>query len=68
MKAGSESRVLVFFFGRLIYAVAAERPMEECSAQPGCPLMCRCTDGVVDCRDKALTRIPPYLPDTATEL
>lgn len=45
-----------------------EKPSEECSAQPGCPLMCRCTDGVVDCRDKGLTRIPPYLPDTATEL
>ncbi|KZS13362.1 SLIT protein [Daphnia magna] len=46
----------------------AEKPSEECSAQPGCPLMCRCADGVVDCRDKSLSRIPPYLPDSATEL
>lgn len=30
--------------------------------------MCRCAEGVVDCRDKSLSRIPPYLPDSATEL
>jgi len=48
--------------------VSSERPPEECSAQPGCPLMCRCNDGIVDCRDKSLTKIPAYLPESATEL
>lgn len=60
--------VLILFPFPFGSAGSAERPLEECTAQPGCPLMCRCTDGVVDCRDKGLTRIPPYLPDSATEL
>ncbi|KAI9562208.1 hypothetical protein GHT06_013173 [Daphnia sinensis] len=54
--------------GKTQQNLSAEKPSEECSAQPGCPLMCRCADGVVDCRDKSLSRIPPYLPDSATEL
>ena len=50
------------------WIVSSERPADECVAQPGCPLMCRCNDGIVDCRDKSLTDIPAYLPETATEL
>ena len=72
-KNATSSSTIVSCFFNIIFTFlslvgATERPSEECSAQPGCPLMCRCTDGIVDCRDKSLARIPPYLPDTATEL
>ncbi|GFQ84248.1 slit homolog 2 protein [Trichonephila clavata] len=44
-----------------------ERP-SGCSREPMCPHPCSCYDGVVDCRDKGLSRIPDHIPDTATEL
>ncbi|XP_039283306.1 protein slit [Nilaparvata lugens] len=46
----------------------AERPSGECRAEPQCPHPCRCADGIVDCREKALTRVPDHLPETTTEL
>ncbi|CAL1526460.1 unnamed protein product, partial [Lymnaea stagnalis] len=33
-----------------------------------CPRQCRCTDGVVDCRDKGLTQIPENIPESAVEM
>ncbi|XP_067134486.1 protein slit-like isoform X2 [Centruroides vittatus] len=39
-----------------------------CNREPLCPHPCKCYDGVVDCRDKGLLRIPDHIPDSATEL
>lgn len=46
----------------------AERPSGECRAEPQCPHPCRCADGIVDCREKGLTRVPDHLPEATTEL
>nr|XP_018908072.1 PREDICTED: protein slit isoform X2 [Bemisia tabaci] len=47
----------------------AERSVgEECTSEPACPHPCRCADGIVDCREKALTKIPSFLPESMTEL
>ncbi|KAK5650601.1 hypothetical protein RI129_001630 [Pyrocoelia pectoralis] len=40
----------------------------ECISEPQCPHPCRCADGIVDCREKALTKVPDHLPDGTTEL
>ncbi|KAK6638540.1 hypothetical protein RUM43_006807 [Polyplax serrata] len=45
-----------------------ERPSGECEAEQECPHPCRCSEGIVDCRDKALTKVPDMLPDGMTEL
>ncbi|XP_037875617.1 protein slit isoform X1 [Bombyx mori] len=41
----------------------------ECSAEPRCPPPCRCTpEGIVDCREKMLSELPPTIPHRATEI
>ncbi|KAL1130294.1 hypothetical protein AAG570_013232, partial [Ranatra chinensis] len=45
-----------------------ERGARECQVEPRCPHQCRCADGIVDCREKALSNVPDHLPDSATEL
>lgn len=40
----------------------------ECISEPQCPHPCRCAEGIVDCREKALTKIPEHLPEGTTEL
>ncbi|XP_057665439.1 protein slit isoform X2 [Diorhabda carinulata] len=40
----------------------------ECISEPQCPHPCRCADGIVDCRQKGLTKVPDHLPDSITEL
>ena len=45
-----------------------ERPSGECVSEPQCPHPCRCSDGIVDCQEKALTKVPDHLPDATTEL
>ncbi|XP_046659132.1 protein slit isoform X2 [Homalodisca vitripennis] len=45
-----------------------ERPTGECQTEPQCPHPCRCADGIVDCREKALTKVPDHLPEGTTEL
>ncbi|GBP69409.1 Protein slit [Eumeta japonica] len=41
----------------------------ECTAEPRCPVPCRCTpEGTVDCREKALTDLPASIPHKATEI
>ncbi|BES89823.1 Slit protein [Nesidiocoris tenuis] len=45
-----------------------ERVSGECQSEPSCPHQCRCADGIVDCREKALTTIPSHLPESTTEL
>ncbi|XP_071038445.1 protein slit isoform X1 [Parasteatoda tepidariorum] len=45
-----------------------EEPPAGCSREPMCPHPCSCYDGVVDCRDKGLSRLPDHIPETATEL
>ncbi|XP_067141725.1 protein slit-like isoform X1 [Centruroides vittatus] len=39
-----------------------------CIREPMCPDLCTCYNGMVDCRDKGLTRIPDHIPDSTTEL
>ncbi|XP_041368487.1 slit homolog 2 protein-like isoform X2 [Gigantopelta aegis] len=41
---------------------------QHCVAENLCPRECKCTEGIIDCRDKGLTRIPDNIPETATEL
>lgn len=56
------------FRGRFV-AGLVERPNGgECISEPECPHPCRCADGIVDCREKALTKVPDHLPDGITEL
>ncbi|KAJ9579590.1 hypothetical protein L9F63_004775, partial [Diploptera punctata] len=45
-----------------------ERPSGECVSEPQCPHPCRCADGIVDCQEKALTKVPDHLPEATTEL
>ncbi|KAF7280648.1 hypothetical protein GWI33_005616 [Rhynchophorus ferrugineus] len=40
----------------------------ECVNEPLCPHPCRCADGIVDCREKGLTKMPDHLPETTTEI
>jgi hypothetical protein len=41
----------------------------ECGAvDMVCPPPCKCNDGIVDCREKMLTKIPNFLPEDITEL
>ncbi|KAJ8920493.1 hypothetical protein NQ315_005362, partial [Exocentrus adspersus] len=40
----------------------------ECVTEPQCPHPCRCADGIVDCREKGLTKVPDHLPEGTTEL
>ncbi|XP_064466119.1 protein slit-like isoform X2 [Ornithodoros turicata] len=46
----------------------SREPLKDCVREPMCPYPCSCYDGVVDCRDKGLTRIPENIPETTTEL
>ncbi|XP_030754149.1 protein slit-like, partial [Sitophilus oryzae] len=47
----------------------AERAINgECVNEPQCPHPCRCADGIVDCREKGLTKVPDHLPETTTEI
>lgn len=41
---------------------------EGCNMEPMCPYPCSCSDGIVDCRDKGLTKIPDNIPEGTTEL
>ncbi|KMQ95364.1 protein slit, partial [Lasius niger] len=45
-----------------------ERTGSECSAEPQCPHPCKCADGIVDCRENSLTKVPTHLPEDTTEL
>ncbi|KAL1461410.1 hypothetical protein WDU94_013311 [Cyamophila willieti] len=45
-----------------------EKPSGECAAEPSCPHPCRCSDGIVDCREKGLSKVPILLPEGTTEL
>ncbi|XP_048524192.1 protein slit isoform X2 [Dendroctonus ponderosae] len=40
----------------------------ECASESQCPHPCRCADGIVDCREKGLTQVPDYMPETTTEI
>lgn len=40
----------------------------KCGEEPSCPSKCRCTEGVVDCRDLGLTAIPSNLPEDTMEM
>lgn len=43
--------------------------VSECSAEPRCPVPCRCTaEGTVDCREKVLSELPQGIPQKATEI
>lgn len=33
-----------------------------------CPAPCRCSEGSIDCRERALERLPLALPEHSTEL
>uniref|UniRef100_A0A0P4W5L7 Protein slit n=1 Tax=Scylla olivacea TaxID=85551 RepID=A0A0P4W5L7_SCYOL len=39
-----------------------------CPTPPLCPESCRCSDGIVDCRDRGFTHVPLHLPEDTTEL
>ncbi|GAB6025016.1 hypothetical protein CHUAL_010127 [Chamberlinius hualienensis] len=43
-------------------------PPASCSLEPMCPYLCTCSDGIVDCRDKGITKIPDNIPEGTTEL
>lgn len=44
------------------------RPVADCGADLECPPQCRCTDGIIDCVERGLKKIPDLLPEGATEL
>ncbi|XP_076059320.1 slit guidance ligand isoform X2 [Oratosquilla oratoria] len=41
---------------------------EGCPAVPLCPEKCRCSEGIVDCRDRGLTHVPRHIPEDTTEI
>ncbi|XP_015174039.1 PREDICTED: protein slit isoform X3 [Polistes dominula] len=45
-----------------------ERAGPECSAEPQCPHPCKCANGIVDCRENSLTKVPTHLPEDTMEL
>ncbi|KAJ8682332.1 hypothetical protein QAD02_018124, partial [Eretmocerus hayati] len=45
-----------------------EKPSSECSSEPQCPHPCRCSEGIVDCRENSLTKVPTNLPEDTIEL
>ncbi|XP_043269107.1 protein slit isoform X1 [Venturia canescens] len=45
-----------------------ERTGSECSAEPQCPHPCICANGIVDCRENSLEKVPTHLPEDTTEL
>lgn len=62
-------KALPMFYSILMFVPGlVERPSGECQSEPQCPHPCRCADGIVDCREKALTKIPDHLPEGTTEL
>ncbi|KAI8777255.1 protein slit, partial [Biomphalaria glabrata] len=48
-------------------ATFENRHAVECVEENLCPRQCRCSEGVVDCRDKGLTQIPENIPESAVE-
>nr|XP_022908749.1 protein slit [Onthophagus taurus] len=40
----------------------------ECVSEPQCPHPCQCADGIVDCREKGLSKVPDHLPEGTQEL
>ncbi|XP_055874290.1 slit homolog 2 protein-like isoform X2 [Biomphalaria glabrata] len=49
-------------------ATFENRHAVECVEENLCPRQCRCSEGVVDCRDKGLTQIPENIPESAVEI
>ncbi|XP_069958777.1 protein slit-like isoform X2 [Cherax quadricarinatus] len=39
-----------------------------CPTPPLCPDTCRCSEGIVDCRDRGFTHVPLHIPEDTTEL
>ena len=66
--ATSLSTVNSNFSIEVVVAGLVERPSGECVSEPQCPHPCRCADGIVDCQEKALTKVPDHLPEATTEL
>ncbi|XP_076316918.1 protein slit-like isoform X4 [Tachypleus tridentatus] len=54
--------------GSYLRCNGVEEISSGCQTELMCPYPCSCFDGVVDCRDKNLKRIPERIPETATEL
>ncbi|XP_044585787.1 protein slit isoform X1 [Cotesia glomerata] len=44
------------------------RTGSECTAEPQCPHPCRCANGIVNCRESSLEKVPTHLPEDTTEL
>jgi slit protein 2 len=55
-------------FVSCVWAGLVERPSGECVSEPQCPHPCRCADGIVDCQEKDLAKVPDHLPEATTEL
>lgn len=53
----------------VVFPGLAEKAISgECISETQCPHPCRCADGIVDCREKALSKVPDHLPEGTTEL
>lgn len=53
----------------LLAGVFDELSKDECAnSENFCPSPCKCNDGIVDCREKMLTKVPSRLPEDTTEL
>ncbi|KAH9524858.1 hypothetical protein Btru_028062 [Bulinus truncatus] len=52
----------------LIDTTFENRHAVECVEENLCPRQCRCSEGVVDCRDKGLTQVPDNIPESAVEM
>ncbi|KAK0077767.1 hypothetical protein PV325_003479, partial [Microctonus aethiopoides] len=44
------------------------RAGSECTAEPQCPHPCRCANGIVNCRENSLEKVPTHLPEDTIEL
>ncbi|KAK3799525.1 hypothetical protein RRG08_052709 [Elysia crispata] len=44
------------------------RHSTECVEENLCPRQCRCSDGVVDCRQRRLTTVPKQIPESTVEI
>ena len=65
-----ESVTDCLYLGDMLYDAFLQNDgtSRACSIKPQCPFACACQDGVVDCRNRNLTKIPEFIPENATEL
>ncbi|XP_039262601.2 slit homolog 1 protein-like isoform X2 [Styela clava] len=54
--------------GEFVCDASTGRQKPKCEMSSYCPSMCKCSNGIVDCRDKGLKSLPVSMPADVTEI